>query len=294
MERLTPFRDELHRRGALKEVQVDGRRHCLFDAGEGPALVLIHGVGGSLYDWRHLLAPLAQDHRVIAVDLLGSGESEHPEREDYSIAAQARRLRGVLDALGIRRAAFLGNSYGGGVALRLAQDWPDGVDRLVLINSVCYAEHIPFYVSLAALPFAGAVAETLPLGKTVQKLIHYCNRTVGVLKDEELETYARELSEPGRRRALVEVLRAIVPSDLDAFEARLRTIDAPVLLIWGARDRTIPVELGRRLAAELPNARLVELDAGHVPNQERPAEVLRLLREFLPEPTASPAPRSTP
>lgn len=282
MDRLTPFREAQYRRGALREVRVGGRQYCVFDAGQGPPLVLIHGLGGSLYDWRHLLSPLSERHRVVAVDLLGSGESDTPEREDYSIAAQARRVRSILDELGIPRATLLGNSYGGGIALRLAQDSPGTVDRLVLINSVCYAEHIPLYVTLAAFPFAGEVAEALPLGKTVQKLIHACNRTVGVLKDDELEAYARELSEPGRRRALVEVLRAIVPSDLGEFQSRLRTIVAPALLIWGATDRTIPVELGRRLAADLPNARLVELDAGHVPHQERPADVLRLLREFLP------------
>lgn len=294
MPRLTPYRDEQYRRGALREVGVDGRRHCLIDSGQGPPLVLIHGIGGSLYDWRHLLGPLSEQYRVIAVDLPGSGESEFPEWEDYSIAAQADRLRALLERLGVGRATLAGNSYGGGVALRLAQDWPDGVDRLVLINSVCYAEHIPFYVPLAAWPFAGAVAEALPLGRTVQKLIHFCNRTVGVLKEEELETYARELSAPGRRRALVEVLRALIPADLDLFEARLRTIAAPALLIWGTTDRTIPVELGRRLAADLPNARLVELNAGHVPNQERPEEVLDLLRDFLPQATALQVPRSRP
>jgi pimeloyl-ACP methyl ester carboxylesterase len=105
---------------------------------------------------------------------------------------------------------------------------------------------------------------------------------VSILSDEELETYCRELHTPGRRRALVEILRAIIPPDRSEFEARLRRIGAPALLIWGAADRTIPVQLGRRLAAELPHAQLVELDAGHVPNQERPEEVLKLLRNFLP------------
>jgi pimeloyl-ACP methyl ester carboxylesterase len=280
--RLTPFRDDLHRRGRLKDLRVDGRTHCIFDAGQGPPLVLIHGVGGSIYDWRHLLEPLSAGHRVIAVDLLGSGESDFPAREDYSIAAQARRLRGLLDHLGVHRASFVGNSYGGGIALRVAQDWPQLVDRLVLINSVCYAEHVPLYVPLASFPFAGSIAEIVPLGRRVRKAIGRCNRTVSILSDEELETYCRELHVPGRRRALIEILRAIIPPDRSEFEARLRRIGAPALLIWGAADRTIPVQLGRRLAAELPHAQLVELDAGHVPNQERPEEVLKLLRTFLP------------
>src|SRR5205085_12268811 len=76
--RITPFRDELHRRGSLMDLRVDGRSYCVVDAGQGPSVVLIHGVGGSIYDWRHLLGPLSAGYRVIAIDLLGSGESEAP------------------------------------------------------------------------------------------------------------------------------------------------------------------------------------------------------------------------
>src|SRR5688572_21476003 len=89
--RLTPFRDQLYSDGILRDVEIDGRRYCIAIAGEGPPLVLLHGLGGSIYDWRHLLRPLAAGHRVIAMDLLGAGESEIPECEDFSVAAQARR-----------------------------------------------------------------------------------------------------------------------------------------------------------------------------------------------------------
>src|SRR5262245_37595628 len=82
--RLTSFRDELLEEGVLRDEIVDGRRYCLAEMGQGPPIVLLHGLGGSLYDWRHLLRPLAEDHRVIAIDFLGSGESDIPEDEDYS------------------------------------------------------------------------------------------------------------------------------------------------------------------------------------------------------------------
>jgi len=283
--RLTAFREALFREGALRDMQVDGRRHCIAELGEGPPVILVHGLGGSLYDWRHLFRPLALDHRVIAVDLLGSGESDLPEGEDYSIAAQARRLRGILDSLKVDQSVLVGNSYGGGIALHFAQDWPGRVHRLVLLNSACYAERLPAYVTLAKLPFAGCIAEVAPLGKGTRWLLGNTHRTVSILSEAELEVYTQELRRPGRRRAMVEVLRAIVPSNMAEFEARLRNISAPALLIWGAVDTTIPVELGRRLAKDLPHAELVELDAGHVPNQERPDDVLRLMREFLEAPT---------
>lgn len=279
--RLTPFRDELLREGALKDVEVDGRRYCVAELGTGPPVVLLHGLGGSIYDWRHLLRPLAERHRVIAMDLLGAGESEIPENEDYSVAAQARRVKGLLDRLGATRATLIGNSYGGGIALRFAQDWPERVERLALINSICYAEDVPSYVTLARAPCADCVVQVLPLGKMTRWVLRSSYHRAEKLTDAELDTYVQELEASGRRRAIVNVVRAVVPADTREFETRLKSIRVPALLIWGVHDQTVPLQLGRRLAADLPQSRLVELDAGHVPNQERPAEVLDLLRGFL-------------
>jgi pimeloyl-ACP methyl ester carboxylesterase len=251
-------------------VKVDGRTYAVVDRGKGPALVLLHGLGGSIYDWRHLLEPLSRGRRVVAIDFLGAGESDKPEAEDYSIGAQARRLRGILDALRIDRAVLMGNSYGGGVALRFAQDWPDRVDRLVLLNSVCTAEDMPCYVYAARNPWAECMAGLIPLGKLTRRVLRGTYRTVEKLKDEELDPYIAELRAPGRREAVV------------------RTVKAPALLLWGVSDGTVPVGLGRRLPKDLPDARLVELDAGHVPNQECPDEVLRRVREFLRQRARSP------
>ncbi|HLY75883.1 MAG TPA: alpha/beta hydrolase, partial [Planctomycetota bacterium] len=224
--RLTPFRETLFQEGVLRDLTIDGRRYCVADLGQGPPVVLVHGLGGSLYDWRHLIRPLAEHRRVIAVDLLGSGESDLPVDEDYSIPAQARRLRGLLEAMNVVRSDFVGNSYGGGIILRFAEDWPERVTRLVLMNSVCYGEHIPAYVTLARLPFAGLIAEVTPLGKATRTMIANSHRTIAILEDAELENYTSELRRPGRRRALVDVLRAIVPSSTVEFEARLRNLQA--------------------------------------------------------------------
>ena len=280
-ERLTEFRSDLHRQGVLKDIKVDGRRHCIADLGRGPVVVLLHGLGGSIYDWRHLLRPLSRDHRVVAVDLLGSGESEIPAVEDYSVAAQARRVKGILDHLGIERASLVGNSYGGGIALRFAQDWPERTARLILIDSICYPENIPAYVTLAKAPCATCVARSIPLGKPTRWILRSGTGTFSRIQESELEVYAREIRAPGRRAALVQTARAIVPEDTTEFQKRLKSVQAPALLIWGKDDETVPVELGRRLAKDLPDARLEELDAGHIPNQERPEQVLELMRGFL-------------
>lgn len=279
--RLTPFRQELFEAGKLRDLRVDGHSYAVAVAGRGKPIVLLHGLGGSIYDWRHLLDPLARTRRVIAPDFLGAGESDKPGDEDYSVAAQARRLRGILDRLSVKKATLVGNSYGGGVALRFAQDWPERVDRLVLINSICYADQIPCYVSLAGLPCAETLVGAVPLGKTTRWVIRGSYSTVARLSDAEIDTYIEEIRAEGRRAAIVRTLRHAVPSDTREFEARLKSIRAPALLVWGKDDTTVPVELGRRLEKDLPDARLVELEAGHVPNQEKPAEVLRLINGFL-------------
>ncbi len=279
--RLTDYREELAREGALRDVEVDGFRYAVADLGEGPPMVLLHGVGGSIYDWRHLLRPLSDGHRVVAIDLLGAGESDKPAGGDYSVAAQARRVRGLLDALGIRNATLVGNSYGGGVALRFAQDWPERTDRLVLINSICYADMIPWYATLCRIPGAEVAAKLLPLGRMARWVLRGCSDTVGRLEEAEIETYVAEIRSPGRRAAVVRTMRAILREDAEEFRARIGSVQAPALLLWGAEDGTVPVELGRRLAEDLPRARLVELAAGHIPNQECPEEVLKEIREFL-------------
>ena len=280
-ERLTPYRDRLFSKGWLRDVTLDGYRFAFVDAGSGPPLLLLHGLGGSLYDWRHLLDELAEDHRVIVPDLLGAGESDKPEHGDYSVVAQARRLRGLLDHLKIEKISLAGNSYGGGIALAFAQYWPDRMNRLVLINSICYPDRIPFYADLARVPGSEEVVKVLPVEEITGWVLRRNYKNEDLLSPEELATYVLELDSRERREAVVRTCRALLPGDTTEFLARLRTIETEALLLWGKSDDTVPLELGKRLADDLPHARLVELDADHLPNQECPQEVLALMKEFL-------------
>jgi pimeloyl-ACP methyl ester carboxylesterase len=279
--RVTAFRRALHLEGKLRDVEVDGRRYAVAELGAGPPLVLLHGICGSLSDWRHLMKPLSASRRVIVPDFLGAGESDCPAVEDYSFAAHARRLRGLLDVLKVDQAVVVGNSYGGGVALRFAQDWPERVDRLVLINAAAFPEELPAYVSLAKWPCAEWAVEAVPLNGTVRWSLRRLSATMERLPAEDVDDYLLEMGRPGRRASIVRTLRVAVPADVREHEARLRALKTPALVLWGRHDRTIPIRLGRRLADTLPNARFVELDAGHIPNQEIPEEVRARMERFL-------------
>lgn len=280
-KRLTSYRDALFKEGSLKDLLLDGYSYSFADLGKGPALVLLHGLGGSLYDWRHLLRELAKDHRVIALDLLGAGESDKPADGDYMLVAQARRVKGILDSLHIDKATLVANSYGGGIALAFAEYWPERVNRLVLIDSICYAENIPVYAKLTRIPASEEMVKVLPLDHMVRWVLQNCYHTAAKLSEAELDEYIAELQPEARRESVVLMLRALLPGDMKEFEARLRSIQAETLLLWGKHDETIPMALGRRLAKDLPHAKLIDLEAGHVPNQECPEQVLECLRDFL-------------
>lgn len=279
--RLSTYRDEQMKLGRLRDVRLDGYTYCFLEAGTGPALVLLHGIGGSLYDWRHVVDDLSQEHRVIALDLLGAGESSMPSSGDYSVFAQARRVKGLLDLLEIEKATLVGNSYGGGVAIAFAQDWPERLAGLVLIDAACYAEEIPWYVDLSHVPGAVDIAQILPVKNRVEKVLRGCYRDPERLTSEEVANYAQEFAPAARRASAVRTVRALIPDDLTEFHARLRSIEIDTLIIWGDSDDVIPPKLGMRLERDLPNARLVELQAGHVPNQECPRKVVELVRQYV-------------
>lgn len=280
-KRLTSFREGLKRDGILKDIQVDGYRYCVAETGKGKALVLLHGIVGSIYDWRFVLEPLSKKYHVIAIDMLGSGESDMPKKADYSVPAQARRVKGVLDALEVKKATIVGNSYGGGIALMLAADWPEMVENLVLLDTVCYADDIPFYVWLAKIPFAPELSAYLPIDMLARYVLCACYKNPDKVSEEEIDTYVEEVSSAKRRIAIVKQVDQVLPPDASEFENRLRTIKAPALVVWGTADTNLPIKLGKRLVKEMPDARLVEIESGHLPNQECPEEVTKLITDFV-------------
>ena len=279
--RLTSYRAALADAGRLRDVAVDDGRLCVADVGQGPPVLFLHGLAGSLFEWRHQIGPVAARRRVIAPDLLGAGESDKPPRASYSIEAQARRIRTLLDRLDLPRVDVVASSYGGGVALRMAIDDPRRVSRLVLVAPICYRERLPWFAAPCRLPGAAHVAEALRFPAWAVGLARRLSVHLASASDLEIQGLFGELNACGTRRALVGWVRDALRSDARRVQAGLGGMRAPTLLIWGRQDPIVPVDLGRRLARALPGARLVELDGGHVPHLERPREVLDLLLAFL-------------
>jgi pimeloyl-ACP methyl ester carboxylesterase len=257
---------------ASRFAEVGGVRLHYQEKGGGPALVLIHGNNSSAYTWKDVFERLAAEFRVVAVDLKGFGFSGKPAGGDYRAEAQAALVVGLLDQLKIGRAVFVGNSLGGGVALAAAINHPERVAGLVLVDSVAFsaprgASLAPAYVHW---PFVGSALTALAL--TSDRLVRD-----GLLKsfhdqskvtDERVAAYYLPLTTRAGQRAALEVRRQ---RHLERVEKLLGRVTQPALLIWGADDRLILLEDGRRLQASLPDARLVVFDdCGHLPQEEMP------------------------
>jgi pimeloyl-ACP methyl ester carboxylesterase len=258
-------------------VEVDGYRVHVVEAGSGPAIVLVHGFGGHTVSWRRLMPLLARDHRVIAVDLKGFGYSERRADIGLSHGDQARMLRGLLDALGIERAVFVGHSMGGAVVQRFAAIYPERASALVLAASVAGDERYR-----RAVPPGAVLRPLLPVlaGLAARRLFAMSFYDRSHATPELFEEYLRPARIRGSMDGLLRMMRDTA-GDGAIDHAR---ISQPVLLLYGTDDRVVPVGVGQRLRERLPQARLVTVDrAAHLLVDERAEDCERAIRDFLRE-----------
>lgn len=257
--------------------------------GSGPPLLLIHGFGANAYTWRHWVAELARDHEVVQVDLKGFGSAPKPRDGAYAAADQAALLHRLVLQRDLRDLTLVGHSLGGGIslllALRLLDTDPGRLRGLVLVAAAAYRQEMPTYVRLAQMPWVGELLlRVLPARYIVRKVLESIVYDPDTVTVGQVDAYAAPLTESGGRRALAETARQIEPRDLEEVVRRYPEIDRPALLLWGRHDPIVPVEIGERLAADLPRARLeVMEECGHDPPEELPRASLEIVLEFLGE-----------
>lgn len=268
-------------------VDVDGTRVHYVEAGRGDPVVLIHGIFASTFSFRHTIPELAQQHRVVAFDLRGFGYTEMPKDADYSLTAQATLVHDAMARLGIERAAVVGHSMGGDIAMRLALLYPDSVTRLALVDSVTDREMSRGRSGRFVRPLlpliAGLSLNTRSIRRGVRSAVH----DPAFATDDIVAGYERPMHVKGRLRAFG-ALMAHRGRDVPVEPER---ITQPALVLWGEHDRWIPIERGEELARRIPNARFaVVRSAGHLPLEEQPVDTARMLLAFLrPEPPAAAA-----
>jgi pimeloyl-ACP methyl ester carboxylesterase len=281
----------------LTYLELHGDRIAYRDAGDGPTLLLIHGMAGSSATWQAIIPRLSKKFRVIAPDLLGHGVSAKP-RGDYSLGAFAVFLRDLLDELGVDRATVIGQSLGGGIAMQFAHQHRDYCERLALIGSGGLGPDLSPLLRMLSAPGAEFVLPVV----APQPVLNLGNKIGSWLTSAGIQSpragqmwhaYS-SLSDAQTRRAFLRTLRSVVDYRGQAVSAlnKLHVAQGlPALLIWGDNDRIIPVAHAYAAHDAVPGSRLEVLEGvGHFPHVEAPMAVADILETFI----ASTTPRGQP
>lgn len=273
----------------VQYVTVHGHRRAYVKVGQGPALLLLHGMGCNHTTWTPVIRDLAKRYTVIAPDLLGHGLSDKP-RADYSVGGYANGMRDLLSLLDIERVTVVGHSLGGGVAMQFAYQFPERTERLVLVapggvgpevTPIIRAVNLPFFheaVGVATLPGIrhAVVAGMQALSRT--GLDH--TRDLG-----EVAEIFDNLKDSKTRRAFGHVVRAVVDlrGQIATMVDRAYLTEAmPILVIWGQHDRVIPSHQADRVRRIAPGA-VVEVlpNSGHFPHKDHPERFVKTLHDFI-------------
>jgi pimeloyl-ACP methyl ester carboxylesterase len=268
---------------------VHGRVRAYRMAGSGPVLLLIHGLGCDSSTWLPVLPRLARRHTVIAPDLLGHGASDKP-RADYTLGEYANGMRDLLTLLGVDRVTVVGHSFGGGVAMQFAYQFPERTERLVMIAPGGLGTEVTPLLRMLTLPFA----DTAVRAATIAPLRPFVRRSLSALGRTKLP-FTRDLGEvakvyslmcdPGGREAVRRVASTVVDwrgQIVSMTDRAYLTALLPVCVVWGRDDDVVPVRHLDVVVAHAPGARAHVFDGcGHFPHRERPDQFVRVLNRFI-------------
>ena len=273
---------------SVHETTLHGHTFSYRIAGNGPALVLLHGVTCSSETWEEIIPALAKHFTVIAPDLLGHGQSAKPLTE-YSSGAYACQVRDLLLELGHTRVTLVGHSLGGGVALQMAYQHPECCERLVLVDSGGLGREVSWVLRLMTLPgteflmpvlFPSVVRER---GNDISRTLHKRGIRMGHIA-EMWSAYA-SLTESANRQAFVRTIRAVIGpggQTVSAMDRLYLAAQMPTLIVWGDHDTIIPLSHAYAAHEAIPGSRLEIIEgSGHFPHVEAPDRFLDVLVDFI-------------
>ena len=261
-------------------LEVEGARVRYRDKVEGPPVVMIHGFASSLETWDLVAPTVLKKHRVISLDLKGFGWTDRPEG-DYSPWAQAKIVRALMDRLGVERAAIVAHSWGSSVALALALGAPERVARIALYDAWVYEDQIPTFFRLSRKTGMGEFLFGVFYTERPDERLSLAFYDPTVVNEKLAEDVEKSIQRPGTVAAALAAVRGQTFAEV---EKRYRTIQKPVLLLWGREDVVTTLDFGERLSKELPDARLVVYPrCGHFPMLEAVSASTSELSKFLDE-----------
>ena len=255
---------------------------------QGTAVILIHGLGASADIWMHNVEALAKGHRVYVPDLVGFGRSDRPGAS-FSPFDYTRFLDDFINILNMDRVSLVGQSLGGGIALYYALQFPQKVNKLVLVDNAGLGKEVIWTLRWMSLPLVGELF-SYPSRKGVEIFFKLAVRNRALVTKDFVELYYHIFSRPGFQKFFLRLLRQIVnirgarEEILDPIMGNLYKITQPVLIIWGDKDRVLPLKHGRLGKEKLPDAELKIMEGcGHIPFFERSDEFNNAVLKFLAE-----------
>ncbi|KZZ42038.1 MAG: alpha/beta hydrolase [Saccharospirillaceae bacterium] len=254
------------------------------DEGQGPTLVLLHGVASSLHTWDGWVEELKDRYRIIRIDLPAHGlTGPDPKLERYEIGYMVDKIDKFLAKIGVRKVFMAGNSLGGYIAWNYTLHRPDLVEKLILIDAAGYPQDMPFIMNFAALPVIGEMSNLMMPRFIVSANVHEAYGDETKVSEKLVKRYHDLTLRPGNREGLVNVFRTMKEQSKNpALGDRVKEIRAPTLLMWGEEDQWVPLTTMERFREDLPNARVITYEGvGHMPMEELPLQTARDAADFL-------------
>ena len=254
--------------------------------GSGDPIVCLHGLGANIYTWRHFITPFSLNNKLILVDLKGFGASPKPYDTNYSIEDHADEIYKIILEDNLRKLTLIGNSLGGGVALllaiRLCEQDPARLSKLVLIDSGGYEEYLPRYLKLLRSILGVLIIYLSPSKLAAKFVLRACFYDRKKITRDQVQAYAVPITSPGGRHALLQTAKQCIPPNIAEILDKLKTISVPTLILSGREDRVVPLKVAELLHEAIPNSILQVIEqCGHIPQEEKPDETIATISKFL-------------
>ncbi len=273
---------------AYQFCHINGQKFAYRKSGQGPPVILLHGITSYSFLWESLAAYLEDDYTVYRPDLLGCGRSAMPLDRSYALQAQADYLAEFIDQLQLERPLLVGHDLGGGIAQILAVRYPQRLSRLVLMNPVGYdywpVQPIRIMRTPVVRQFLMALTDRRVMGLVVQRGLYRKER----LTPELLELFYQPFTHTAGRKAFLHLARCLDNRDLTDIADKLPSLTAPTLILWGLADPYLSAEIANRLHRDIPGSRLETFaDASHFLMLDAPRWVAEQIHFFAQENNAT-------
>ena len=264
-------------------IQIDDVNLFYRDQGQGPVLLLIHGICASSLTWDGWVKELSPHYRIIRIDVPGFGISGPVKKELYDRAAIVKFLDDFLNALKIDQVSIAGNSLGGYIAWNYALDHPERVQKLIAVDPLSYNQDFPWIVSFSLNPFVQPIAKRIMPRFLIEMSVKQVYGDPSKITEQTKDIYFDMAMREGNKESYINIFKVLKEKNkAETISNGIGQIKVPTLVMWGMKDRWIPFEFMAKWKRDLPGARFIAYEgAGHVPMEEIPEESAHDAHQFL-------------